>query len=82
MTPLVQHAMQRAFERYGEHLNRVSYYALVKRIQNGDSVCIKRMSNDRSIHLVDGMVCVYSKRRHKIVTFLPADCREMTHFIQ
>jgi len=82
MTPLVQHAKQRAYERYGVSLNRTGYYAVVKRIQNGDSVCIKRMSNDRSIHLVDGMVCVYSKRRHKIVTFLPADCREMTLFIQ
>ena len=82
MTPLVQHAKQRAFERYGEHLNRAGYYVLVKMIQNGDSVCIKRVSNDRSIHLVDGKVAVYSRRRHKIVTFLPPNCREMTHFIQ
>ena len=73
---IVKHAKQRAEERYNAHLNRHEYYALVGKIMRGESTCIKRVSNSRTVHIVDDKVVVYSSAHHKIITFLPRDCRE------
>ena len=73
---LVIHAKTRAKQRYGKSLNRQSYYELIARIKHNQSRCVRKISNSRSVHEVDGMFVVYSKRAGKIVTFLPADCWE------
>lgn len=72
----VSHAKERAAERYGVRLNRHSYYELVGKIMRGQSRCIRRVSNTRTIHEVDDKIVVYSSKAHKIVTFLPRDCWE------
>ena len=72
----VLHAKQRAQERYNKRLNRHEYYGLVGKIMRGQSRCIRRVSNARTIHEVDGMIAVYGSKFHKIVTFLPCDCWE------
>lgn len=72
----VAHAKQRAQQRYGVRLNRDRYWGLVMAIRQGRSIVVAKVSNSRSIHIVDGMVCVYSSTRHRIITFLPADCWE------
>lgn len=74
---VVEHAKTRAIERYQVVLNRAEYWALVRKIMRGESRCILRVSNSRTIQEVDGMVVVYSNRLHRIVTFLPRDCWEM-----
>lgn len=74
---IVEHAKERATERYHVSLNRAKYWALVKKIMRGESRCILRVSNSRTIQEVDEMIVVYSNRTHRIVTFLPPDCWEM-----
>ena len=73
----VRHAKERAAERYGTPINRREYYSLVDKIKSGQSRIVKRMSNTRAVHEVDGMIVVYSNRIHKILTFLPPDCVEV-----
>jgi hypothetical protein len=73
---IVDHAKQRASERYNVHVNREKYYGLIHLIQTGKSTPIKRVSNSRSVHIVDNFIVVYSSTRKKIITFLPSDCKE------
>jgi hypothetical protein len=77
---VVEHAKARASERYEVRLNRDKYYSLIHKIRANEAVSIKRVSNSRSVYLVDGFVVVYSKSRKKIITFLPPDCKEMRDY--
>lgn len=77
LTNLVTHAKIRARERYDMPLNRRTYYELCRKIKDNKTECILKVSNTRSIHKVDGMIVVYSNKSHRIVTFLPRDCREV-----
>ena len=70
---ITRHAKRRAAERYGITLNREHYYELCRKIQHCESTPVSRTSNDRTLHIVDGMLAVYSKKRHRIVTFLPRE---------
>jgi hypothetical protein len=73
----IAHAKYRARERYAKSLNRRSYYELCRLIKENKSECIKKVSNTRSIHRVEGMIAVYSNKSHRIITFLPPNCREL-----
>lgn len=76
-THMVSHAKARARERYAVNLNRRAYWSLVDKIQRGGAKLVERVSNTRAVYIVDGMVCVYSRKFRRIVTFLPKDCREI-----
>jgi len=73
---IVDHAKERAIERYEIKVTRDKYYSLIHKIKTNKAIMIKRVSNSRSVYLVDDFVVVYSRTRKKIVTFLPADCKE------
>ena len=73
---MTEHAKIRASERYNVSLNRDYYWRLVREIRDGRAVLVKRVSNTRTVWRVDGMYAVYSSRMHRIVTFLPPNCRE------
>ena len=73
----VAHAKYRARARYAVSLNRHGYWSLVSKIKRGGAKLVERVSNTRSVYIVDGMVAVYSRKHGKIVTFLPRDCREL-----
>lgn len=78
------HAKKRALERYGVVLDKESYLALCKEIQDGKheylgkqslrltvwKIAIKRI-DDTGTEWVTSANVVYDKTRHRIVTFLP-----------
>jgi hypothetical protein len=80
------HAKRRAMERYGIILDKDSYLALCRDIQEGRGECLGKQSNrltvwrisaeafniEKGRHPVKANV-VYDKTRHRIVTFLPRD---------
>lgn len=70
----VIHAKRRAFERYGVQLNRKTYHAMVRMIQSGKALFIRRRSNRVSLfYLVyqeRAFKVVHDSKRHRIVTFL------------
>ena len=77
---IVDHAKQRASERYHVRINREKYYSLIHLIKSGKSTPIKKISNSRSVHIVDQFIVVYSSTRKKIITFLPSDCVELREY--
>lgn len=72
---LREHASERADERFGVKLTDRVHKALVKRIQSGDAVFIRRCNKWRTKYLVDlrGQRCfaIYDSKHSTIVTFIP-----------
>jgi hypothetical protein len=71
------HSKQRFLERYGKQLSDEQYYALTDLIIQNKSLCRKKQTDSRTIHLLKigklYVVAVYSKSTKSIVTFLPQD---------
>ena len=69
------HSKDRMKERFGADLNSNDLKLLVKQIQSGKSFKIKKLSNTRSVHVLEldskDIPVVYDHSRGEIATVLP-----------
>jgi hypothetical protein len=78
---LQNHSSVRASQRYGLYLDEERRKEILRMISSGavtdNCRAIERQSLSRTLFrvVIDGVVCgvVYDKKRHELVTFIPAD---------
>lgn len=79
------HACKRALLRYELKLTQDDLDNIVKLIQNGKAQFIERSSNRRTIFNVNYnnkvVTIVYNSEKHKVITFLPINSREILRHI-
>lgn len=69
------HSKTRALERYGVKLTNKDLWKIGRKIRDGDSKLVEKLTTSRSLHEVEYnshlfLVC-YDKVRHNICSFLP-----------
>lgn len=73
------HAVQRAWERYGINLTNRDIGSIIYQVMDGRAEKVRQDSGRTAIYdvVVQGQVCriVYNRARKFIVTFLPRDAR-------
>lgn len=71
------HAKRRASERLGLSLNRKDFAEMITMIQDGQSICERKISLRQSVRRLEWrgreIRLVYDCNRHQIVTFLTED---------
>jgi hypothetical protein len=80
-----KHVVHRSEQRYGYTLNSDRRSAIVRKIQNSESTGIKRVSNTKTLFMVEHegekILVLYSKARKLILTVYPKYCKEYKEFI-
>jgi len=80
-----KHVIHRSEQRYGFALNSDRRSAIVRKIQNSESIGLKRISNTKTLFMVEhedqNILVLYSKARKLILTVYPKDCREYKEFV-
>ncbi len=80
-----QHVIHRSEERYGFVLNSDRRSAIVRKIQNSQSIGLKRVSNTKTLFMVEhegeNILVLYSKTRKMILTVYPKYCKVYKEYI-
>jgi len=80
-----KHVIHRSEQRYGFILNSDRRSAIIRKIQNSESIGLKRVSNTKTLFMVEhegeNILVLYSKARKLILTVYPKDCKEYKEYM-